>query len=165
MKIINAKLFEEEIKNKFWEIWYDEKYQYYFGGNYRRDFEIIDSENGINRDFAIIGDKGDVIGYIGYTFDTELKIAKWFGAINFSNQKVQFGMALKQVIYDCFNKFGADLVSFEVIVGNPVECEYDRLCEKVGGRVVGIKSNRAVNMKGEKCNVKEYEIKREDFLK
>lgn len=165
MKIINAKLFEEEIKNKFWEIWYDEKYQYYFGGNYRRDFEIIDSENGINRDFAIIGDKGDVIGYIGYTFDTELKIAKWFGAINFSNQKVQFGMALKQVIYDCFNKFGADLVSFEVIVGNPVECEYDRLCEKVGGRVVGTKSNRAVNMKGEKCNVKEYEIKREDFLK
>lgn len=57
MKIINAKLFEEEIKKKFWEIWYDEKYQYYFGGNYRRDFKIIDSENGINRDFAIIGTK------------------------------------------------------------------------------------------------------------
>lgn len=26
MKIVNAKLYEEQIKRKFWEVWYDEKY-------------------------------------------------------------------------------------------------------------------------------------------
>ena len=31
MKLVNAKLYEEQIKRKMWEIWYDEKYQYYFG--------------------------------------------------------------------------------------------------------------------------------------
>ncbi len=33
MKIVNAKLYEEQIKRKFWEVWYDEKYQFYFGGS------------------------------------------------------------------------------------------------------------------------------------
>ena len=43
MKLVNAKLYEEQIKRKMWEIWYDEKYQYYFGVIWRNDFSLADN--------------------------------------------------------------------------------------------------------------------------
>lgn len=36
MKLVNAKLYKEQIRRKFWEIWYDEKYQFYWTGHDER---------------------------------------------------------------------------------------------------------------------------------
>lgn len=53
MKLVNAKLYEEQIKRKMWEIWYDEKYQYYFGGSWRSDFSLVDNNDYQKRAFAV----------------------------------------------------------------------------------------------------------------
>lgn len=166
MKIINAKLREDEIRRKAWEIWYDEKYQYYFGTDWRRDFSLADDGNSPCRhDFAIVDDNNRLIGYIGYNIDLELRVAERFGAINFTDDKIAFGRALRQVIEDCFLKFGMEVVEWCVVCGNPIEKSYDRACKKLGGRIVGIKRKRAKDMAGRPCDFKMYEVLREDFLK
>lgn len=165
MKLVNAKLYEEEIKRKMWEVWYDEKYQYYFGGNWRSDFTLSNNNDYMKYAFAVLNDKDDLIGYIGYSVDTDLRIAQWFGAINFSGDKMQFGLALKQVIEDCFVKFGMNVVTWHVIRGNPIEESYDKICEKLGGHIVGINHHSARDMAGNICDSKSYEILREDFMR
>ena len=165
MKLVNAKLFEEQIRRKMWEIWYDEKYQYYFGGNWRTDFSLADNNDYPKRSFAVLNNNDELIGYISYAVDTELRIAQWFGAINFSDDKFAFGQALRQVITDCFLKFGMEVVEWNVICGNLIEKSYDKMCEKLGGHIVGIRHRRAMDLAGNIHDSKSYEILREDFLK
>lgn len=165
MKLVNAKLYEEQIKRKMWEIWYDEKYQYYFCGNWRSDFSLAYNNDYQKRAFAVLDNNDELLGYISYSVDNELRIAQWFGAINFSDDKITFGKALRQVIEDCFLKFGLEIVEWKVICGNPIEKSYDRMCEKLGGHIVGIQHRRAVDMAGNVHDSKTYEIIREDFLK
>lgn len=166
MKLVNAKLYEDQIKKKMFEVWYDEKYQYYFGGSQRRDFSIPNNSNdGLCRAFAVLNDKNDLLGVIRYYVDFEAKVAQWFGAINFTDDKITFGRALFQVITDCFIKFGLEVVEWNVICGNPIERSYDRLCNKFGGRIVGIRHKRAMDLSGNIHDEKIYEILREDFLK
>lgn len=166
MKIANAKLYEEQIKRKFWEIWYDEKYQFYFGGSWRSDFSLADNPGGLQeRGFAVLSDEDELLGYISYSVDNEMRIAQWFGAINFSNDKITFGLALRQVIKDCFLKFGMEVVEWNVICGNPIERSYDKMCEKLGGRIVGIRHRRTKDLAGNVHDNKLYEILRDDFLR
>lgn len=166
MKLVNAKLYEEQIKKEMWKIWYDERYQYYFGGNQRRDFSISDNScDGTCRAFAVLDNDNKLIGVIRYYVDSETRVAQWFGAINFTSDKVTFGRALVQVIKDCFIKFGVNVVEWRVICGNPIERSYDRLCKRFGGRIVGIRRNRVLDMAGNVHDDKTYEILREDFFK
>lgn len=165
MKLVNAKLYEEQIKRKMWEIWYDERYQYYFGGNWRSDFSLTDNPGDYQKyAFAVLNNNDELIGCIKYSVDNEMRVAQWFGAINFSEDKLTFGKALRQVIEDCFLKFGMEVVEWNVICGNPVERSYDRMCERLGGRIIGIRRNRAKDMAGNVHDDKSYEILREDFL-
>ena len=168
MSIVNAKLYEEEIRRKMWEVWYDEKYQYYFGDSRRGDFQIQEDSNGyVNHAFAVLDVNNALIGVISYSIDVTAKVAKWFGAINFSDttaNKLTFSKALYQVITECFTKFGCEVVEWQVIQGNPVEKGYDRVCTRVGGKIAGILHRRALDLQGNIHDVKIYEILREDFL-
>lgn len=165
MKIVNAKLYEEEIRHKMWEIWYDEKYQFYFGGTQRWDFSIQDGNNGYeNRVFAVLDRNDSLIGCISYSVDIEMRVAYSFGAINFSDDKFTFGKALFQVINECFTKYGLNVIEWNVICGNPIEKSYDKMCKKFGGRIIGIRKNRARDIFGNIHDDKIYEILKEDYM-
>ena len=168
MSIVNAKLYEEEIRRKMWEIAYEPEYQYYFGDTSRNNFEIQeDSIGSVNRAFAVLDADEKLIGVISYNMDTTAKVAMWFGAINFSGtsaSKLTFSKALYQVITDCFIKFGCEVIEWRVIRGNPVEKGYDRVCARVGGKIAGVLHRRAFDLQGNVHDVKIYEILREDFL-
>lgn len=165
MKLVNAKLYEEQIRQKMWEIWYDERYQYYFGGSWRNDFSLADNNGDYQkRAFAVLNDSDELLGYISYSVDNELRIAQWFGAINFSDDKLTFGRAIQQVIEDCFLKFGMEVVEWNVICGNPIEKNYDRMCKKLGGRIIGVRHHRTKDLAGNVHDDKMYELLKEDFL-
>lgn len=166
MKLVNAKLYEEEIRTKLYEVWYDEKYQYYFCDSTRRDFVLDNnSDRYITRAFAVLGNSDELIGLISYCVDIEMEVVQCFGAINFSDDKFTFGKAIYQTIYDCFVKYKINVLEWNVVCGNPIERNYDRLCKKFGGRVIGIRKRRYRALTGEVHDDKSYEILREDFLK
>ncbi len=166
MRLVNAKLYEEEIRQKMWAVWYDPEYQYFFGGDGRHDFSLADG-NGDNprRAFAVLNNRDELIGYISYYVDVDMRVAEWFGAINFSDDKLTFGLALRRVIEDCFLQFGMEVVEWRVICGNPIEASYDRMCKKLGGHICGLRHRRARDLAGNVCDDKSYEILREDFLR
>lgn len=163
VKLVNARMYEEDLKKKFWEVAYDPKYQWYFGSTVdsRHNFEIRD---GSGLDFAVLNGNDELIGYIGYAIDSSIRLGHWFGAINFSNDRISFGIAMKRVIVEAFMKYGLYTLEWIVIRGNPIEASYDRLCERIGGRILGIKRNRALDLAGNLHDDKVYEVTREDFL-
>ena len=70
-----------------------------------------------------------------------------------------------QVIKDIFEKFNFNKMNFGVVIGNPVEKSYDRLVERYGGRIVGIKERETKLFDNQYYDVKEYEILKENYLR
>lgn len=85
-------------------------------------------------------------------------------AANFSNEKLQFGKDLVQVIKDIFYKYNFRKLTFTVFVGNPIEKSYDKMVNKYGGRIVGIQKKHTRLQDGKYYDEKIYEIMREDFI-
>lgn len=161
----NAYLYEEEIKNAFYETWYDPKYQYYYMGPYHNDWGCNHNEGDYyRRNFASVDSEGELIGYISYNIEHDIKSAGCFGAINFSDNITTFGMDLVQVIDDIFCKFNMNRLEFAVVCGNPIEKNYDRMIHKYGGRILCTRHNACIDMQGNLCNDKLYELLKEDYL-
>ena len=162
--IKNACGYFDEIKRKIEAIWYDPQYQYWFGSDYR--FEYVENRNNkyLTREFVSLNKAGEVIGFFSYEINSSTRVADRFSAINFSNDKVTFGMDLRTVIDDVFVKFGFSVLEFEVICGNPIEKAYDRIAKKMGGRILCTKAKRALDLAGNICDVKVYEILKDDYL-
>ena len=53
---------------------------------------------------------------------------------------------------------------FGVVVGNPIEPTYDKLCARAGGRVAGYYRDDAMLMDGSYADIKVYEIMRDEYL-
>lgn len=163
----NAYLYEDEIRRKLHEVWYDAKYQYYFSGAYHNEF-ILNRENGADwnyRAFASVDNNGDVVGLIDYCIDHEVNMVNRLSAINFTEDCFPFARDLYIAIDDIFIKFGLNKLEMEVMIGNPIERTYDRLVAKYGGRIVGIKKETLRDMSGKLCDTKMYEIMRIDYIR
>lgn len=158
--------YEEEIRNKMFDTWYDEKYMFYYSSAHHSVWMNPDPKDGDwdNRHFVSLNSDGEVIGVIDYHIDRECDMATWFGAINFSDNKIVFGKDLAQVIDDIFCKFNMRKLEFSVIMGNPIEKTYDRMVEQYGGHVTGIKHKHVKLLDGNYYDHKDYEIFREDYL-
>lgn len=144
-------------------IWFDEKYKFYNNDVYYSDFRVVD-DTWNNHQFVSLNKDGEVIGYIGYEIQRQTNNCSNLSIINFSDNKVIFGMDLGQVLSDIFEKFKFNKLKFEVVVGNPVEKTYDKMVKKYGGHIVGIYSNETKLMDGEYYPIKLYEILRENYM-
>lgn len=145
------------------DTWYDEKYKYYHCASYCDLFELPNS-NWSNHTFVSLDSKGQILGCIGYSIVRDSNSVDGIGAINFSENKVEFGKDLIQVIKNIFEKFNYRKLSFSVIVGNPIERSYDRMTLKYGGRIVGTNKEHVKLMDGKYYDQKFYEIMREDYI-
>ena len=158
--------YEKEIKNKMYDTWYDEKYMYYYASTYHEVYNLsADKDDWCNRQFVSIDSNGDGLGLISYEIIRDYDLVMNFGAINFSENKVIFGMDLVQVIDDIFCKFNMRKIEFNVVVGNPIEKSYDKLIKKYNGNIVGIRHKHCKLMNNKYYDDKLYELFREDYIK
>lgn len=162
--LANAMLYLGEIRKAFLEVWYEPRYQYYFGSDNRWLFGG-DLENApLYRGFASLDNKGRLLGYIGYCIESDVRLVTNFRAVNFSDDRTTFARDLHTAIDDVFVKFGIETMEFAVVRGNPIERKYDRLVKRVGGRVVGVRHARATDLAGNTCDDKLYEITRAGYM-
>lgn len=147
---------EDELRSKFYDTWFDEKYKYYYNDGNFHDYEAdCNSEN--RHQFACIHDQY-IIGYIGYDIHRNENRVDNFGAINFTNKHIEFATDLMTAINDIFYKYNFDKINFEVIVGNPAEEKYDNLIKVYNGVVAGYYKNHVRLMDGQLYDSKIYEI-------
>ncbi len=164
--LVNAYLHEEEIKKEFYKIWYDPKYQYYSGCGCFGEFSLAHNNDGNYNEhcFASISKTGELLGVVSYHVDRMIRSTRSFGAICFKDCSVEFAKDLIQAVDDIFDKFGMERMEFCVIKGNPAEKAYDRLVKRAGGRIVGTRRYNAMNLQGELCDDKIYEILGSDYF-
>lgn len=154
----------DELKEKMTGTWFQEKYKFYNYDEYYRDLNIED-ETWNAHQFVSLDKEGNVIGYIDYSVNRQTYNCSNFGIINFSDNKITFGMDVGQALRDIFEKFKFNKLTFSVVVGNPIEKSYDKMISRYGGRIVGIYEKETKLIDGEYYDVKLYEITMGNYLK
>lgn len=164
MKMLKpAQLYADELKRLFHEIMYEEKYKYYYLDGYADEYKPATSTWAYH-EFASVDKHGNVIGCIKYTIDRRGNMAHSLSIINFTNDTLTFGVDIAHAIDDIFAKYKFHKLSFSVLVGNPIEKNYDKLCLSHGGRIVGVHKEHSVLLDGEYYDQKLYEILRRDYM-
>ena len=51
-----------------------------------------------------------------------------------------------------------------MVIGNPIERTYDKLCQKYGGRIIGIEKEETKLQDNKYYDVKRYEILRSEYV-
>jgi len=83
---------------------------------------------------------GEVVGYIRYYLMPDSGYCAGFTAINFTScdDNEIFLHDVRTAFNNIFHVFGYDGVTFTVVVGDPMEKEYDRLVKEMGGSIFGV---------------------------
>lgn len=158
--------YQDKIKIKLMNTWYDDKFKFYHCSVYHNMFTLKEDAGDWNcRQFASVNAQGDVIGLIKYGIDRETGNANYFGAINFSDDRFMFGMDLAKTIDDIFCKFNMRKLEFSVVIGNPIEKSYDKMIAKYGGRIIGVLKQHYKLIDDKYYDEKIYEIFRDDYIK
>lgn len=154
----------DELKRKFHNTWFDEKYMFYHEESFFDDIKISD-DTWDKHQFVSLDKDGEIVGFIGYEINRQTYSCHSLNIINFSDKKAVFGMDLGQALVDIFERFNFRKLTFSVIVGNPIEASYDKMVDKYGGRVVGIFKEDTKLMDGNLYDEKFYEIMSEDYFR
>ena len=156
-----AILYAEQLPKMYQALWFNEKYKYY--NSHWHSFTVED-KTWEWHEFVSVSQTGELLGYIHYRVDRVTLNCAGFGAINFTNNPL-FGKDLLQAIQDIFERFNFHKLTFGVVIGNPAEKSYDRLCQKYGGRILCIEKEETKLEDNKYYDVKRYEILREDYLR
>jgi len=154
--------YESELKECFRDIMFDERFMYADSASYRDEYEAKTS-TWRNHEFAIVHED-KVLGYIAYEIDRASNVCCGLQVINFTGEPdFIFAKDLKQALCDIFIKFGFSKLRFTCMVGNPILPHYDKICEKYGGRIVGVWEQEERLIDGKTYDLKLYEILKENF--
>ena len=159
----NAKIYEDLLRYKFHETWFDDKYKYYNADVFYSDL-VIETDTWNKHQFVSVTESGKVVGYIAYSINRQTHSAHSLEIINFTDDKIRFGLDLGQALIDIFEKFRFNKLNFTVVIGNPIEKSYDKLIEKYGGRIIGVSRQNARLIDGLIYDEKLYEITSSEYF-
>lgn len=158
-----AILYADVLKTKLRETWFVDKYKYYNFASYFSDTDVA-TDNWQYQQFVSVDKDNNVLGYISYQIGRQANFVDEFGIIAFVDNSITFGKDLHQAILDIFFKFNYNKISFQVVIGNPIERYYDKFVENYDGRIVGIKHDECKLYDGNLYDIKLYEVMRCEFV-
>ncbi|GHT72765.1 hypothetical protein FACS1894110_27060 [Spirochaetia bacterium] len=139
-----AKKYENELRAKFYDIAFDPFYKFAIYTPWRNDFEIPNSTYDYHSFVSING--YNIIGYIAYRINREDDSVYRMQIINFiKDRSFLFGKDAFTCAKNIFDAFNFRKLTFDVIIGNPIEKTYDKIIKKYGGRIVGTKEKEMNN--------------------
>lgn len=122
--------YKEQLEKAQYGIWFDDKYKYWNCDVYYKTLEI-DSDTWNRHQFVSLDKEGNVIGYISYNISRADNSVHSLSIMNFSDNKIVFGMDLGQSLKDIFEKYKFRKLNFTVVVGNPIEKSYDKMIKNM----------------------------------
>jgi hypothetical protein len=152
-----------ELESIQYNIWLEEKYKYYNCDTYYDSLQI--DESTWQRHQFVSVKSGEVIGYISYRVDRTSDMAHSLAIMNFTDDKITFGIDLGRALTDIFEKYNFRKLEFSVVVGNPIEISYDNIIKRYGGRIIGTHHKQCRLIDSKLYDLKEYEIFKEDYMK
>ncbi len=158
-----AILHEEAIRKLFYRHAHDPKYMYYWNYSYRSKYTAPES-TWEKVEYAILLEDGSVGGLVGYSTERNAMVADSLAAINFTCPPAVFAHHLLELFTEMFVTFSFRKCRWTVCVGNPAEAHYDRLVEKLGGRIVGVFEKEDKLLDGSYTDRKMYEVMRDNYM-
>lgn len=154
----------QDALNATWQsIAFREKYQFYNTGKcWYYKIELADN-SWDNIQMVSIGASEKILGFFSANIDRQANKVQNVGAINFGDLNIAFSKDFYQFLTELFTKHHFRKVEWRVVVGNPAERMYDKIIDKYGGRIIGIRSATTITADGVLRDEKEYELFREDF--
>ena len=156
--------YKDTLTQKMLSTAFVEKYKFYNYGSYYSEFEV-EKIMGWTLQQGVSVKDGEVLGYFSIGINRDSGKIDSLSAINFSDNKITFGTDLFNFIKKVFSREDINKMAFTVIVGNPIEKTYDKLVNKYGGRIVGVREKDVRLFDGKLYDIKMYEIMKENFLK
>lgn len=154
--------YRDQLENIQYDIWFEDKYKYWNADIFYNSLQI-DTDTWSRHQFVSVKD-GVVIGYIEYSISRTNNSVSSLNIMNFSDDKIAFGIDLRRALKDIFEKYKFRKLNFSVIIGNPIEKSYDKMIEQYGGRIVGVYKEDAMLIDGECCDRKIYEILASEYF-
>lgn len=150
-----AILYKEEILNKLYSTWHQDKYKWIYADGFAEEWTI--DVNGWNyvQLVSIVDNK--IIGFIQYHVLRNSRNVNGLTIVGFDNNPL-FIKDLIQAIDDIFNKFHFHKLTFSSASDNPSARVYDKYIIKLGGRMYGISKEQWLMEDGIYHDVKHYEI-------
>lgn len=112
-------------------------------------------EDDWNKISLVSVDSHGELGYICASIDRDLDEVESLIIANYGCDKTEFGKDLILCFKLLQQRFRA--IRWAVIVGNPVEHMYDKFCQRMGGRIVGTRTQACRLVDGSYADVKQYE--------
>lgn len=161
--LMNAKSYEQELREKDYLTWNNLKYQYVNGGPGTRELCLENNTYSVH-EFVSVDDDGEVIGFICYEVDFASKSAGGFCAISYTPEgSVIFARDLYQAIDDIFCKYNFNRIEWSCWADNPAIRGYRKFCKKFGGREVGILRHKGRLLDGYLHDSVIFELLSEDY--
>ena len=157
-----AILYADELTRLLNSTWFQDKYKWWNNDTYYDSVKVADS-SWADHQFVSVRD-GKVIGYIGYQIYRCGPTAHNLSIINFTDDKMTFGMDVGQALRDIFEKYHFHKLNFCVVVGNPIEKSYDKMITRFGGRIVGTYRDDTRLIDGRYYDRKAYEVLEWDYF-
>lgn len=159
-----AFIYKEKLNKKYASIAFDERYKFYTGQYWNYSVDIKD--NSWDWIQMVSVDKEDnVIGYFSAFIDRMSNKVSTLGAVNFDkNVNLIFSRDFHKFLEELFMKHNFRKIEWWVVIGNPSEKMYDKIIQKYGGNITGIKKDSIMTPDGILSDVKEYEIFKESYL-
>lgn len=154
--------YKEQLEKLQYNIWFKDKYKFWNNDTYY-DAMTIDDSTWERHQFVSIKDD-NVIGYISYSVNRRCNYAHSLSIMNFTDDKMTFGMDLGQVLQDIFEKYNFRKLDFCVVVGNPIEKSYDKIVKKYNGRIVGTFKDDVKLIDNKYYDIKHYEVTKENYM-
>ena len=158
-----AQLYESQLQQKVILTWNDKKYKWYHSW-YNSTVTIQRNDNN-EIQLVSVNKEDEVIGFIEFYIDRPTNSVTGVSIINFSDDIFTFGIDVKSAFINIFEKCNFNKINFHVVIGNPVEKQYDKLIKSFGGRIVGIYEDDIRLQDNRLYPRKVYEITRNNYYK
>ncbi len=128
-------------------------------------FELkIDPDQWIRYQYVSVDKNNNIVGYLRANNSREHKLVDTIAIINFNGDKsLEFGKDVKRFFWLLLQS-DTRKIKFSVVIGNPIEATYDKICKKFGGRIVGTFYKDVKLLDGTYADRKCYEIMKDNKL-
>lgn len=157
-----AQLYEDKLKEKMINCWYDERYKYYSGW-WGDEWKGLPDNYYDEHHFVSVDKNDKIIGYISYKINWGSMSADRFGIINFDIGNLTFGKDLYTAIKNLFKIYHMNRIEWSVVADNPILKSYKRFAEKHGGVKCAHKRQVSKLFDGKMHDMISFEIMADDF--